>query len=152
LVNPLPFITFRNDGQGNATLLISPVIGNVGGYNIEIVASDYGNPRLSNTLRFQLTVTPNKTELIPSISGANFESMRLVIQGSNFSDKSIVEINGRIVSQIARQNTDRIVITGRRKDLSLQVGQNTIVVINGDKRSNSFSYFFEKQKGANDDE
>ena len=78
--------------------------------------------------------------------------MRLVIQGNNFSDKSIVEINGRIVSQIARQNEGRIVVTGRRKDISLQVGQNTIVVINGDKRSNSFSYFFEKQKGASDDE
>ncbi len=152
LVNPLPFITFRNDGQGNATLLINPVVGNAGSYTIEVLASDNGNPKLINTLRFQLTVTPSKTELSPSISGANFESMRLVIQGSNFSDKSIVEINGKVVSQIARQNEGRILVTGRRKDLFLQVGQNNIVVINGDKRSNSFSYYFEKPKGANDDE
>lgn len=144
LVDYPRFINFRNDGYGSATLLINPELGTAGNYSIEVVASDNGNPKLTTSLRFQLTVLPTKELPIPIISSAKFEDKKLVVLGSNFIDQSAVEINGLVISQPAKQTSARLVLTGRRKDLNLHVGQNTIVVINGDKRSSQFTYHLEK--------
>ncbi|KAF0250034.1 MAG: hypothetical protein FD167_570, partial [bacterium] len=48
-----------------------------------------------------------------------------------------------------KQKESRLVLTGKRKALNLVVGQNTIVVISGDRRSSAFSYYVEKPQANN---
>lgn len=146
-----PFVTFSNSGQGTATLLINPQEGSAGNvYPVEIIATDNGNPRLSSSLRFQLTVIAAKILDPPTISSVRFESQKLIILGSYFVEQCIVEVNGQQMSAgFFKQKENRLVLTGKRKALNLVVGQNSIVVISGNRRSNAFSYYFEKPQTGN---
>ncbi|MBI4854283.1 MAG: hypothetical protein HY819_20990 [Acidobacteria bacterium] len=141
------FVTFSNDGGSGGSFLIRPEAATAGNYTIEIVATDYGSPRLSASLSFQLTVTPRKITEPPIISSVRFESQRLVILGNNFIEDCIVEINGQQFSAgFLKLKESRLVLTGKRKALNLVVGQNNIVVISGNRRSSPFNYHLDKSQ------
>lgn len=146
--NTPKFIIFTYQSPDSGILAINPLASTVGTYMVELIATDNGTPRLSNTLRFQLTVTQPKVLDPPKISSVRFEAQKLIILGDNFIEDCVVEVNGqRLSAGYFKQREKRLVLAGKRKELNLAVGQNLIVVISGNRSSNAFSYVFEKPQG-----
>lgn len=129
LINPPTpsFVTLTDFGNGTGRITISPPANSRGTYTVRVRATDNGNPPLSATVDFALTVIPPA----PLIQSASFDGKKtLTIIGTRFGTSPKVLINNTDRSSKIKSASDtQIQLKGKQSKLGLTAGDNTIQVI-----------------------
>lgn len=130
LINPPTpsFVTLTDFGNGSGRINISPPANSRGTYTVRVRATDNGNPPLSATIDFALTVTPPA----PSIQAAVYDPSKktITITGTRFGTAPRVIVNGTDRSGRIKSVSDtQILLKGNKGKLGLVTGDNIIQVI-----------------------
>jgi hypothetical protein len=125
---PTPsFVTLQDLGGGRGRITIAPPTGSIGTFIVSVRATDDGNPPLSATRDFSLTVTPPA----PVINQVVFDGKKtFTIVGTRFGSAPRVFINNvDRSSKIKGRSDTAITVKAKPAKIGLKPGDNQIQVI-----------------------